>query len=238
MSSPRASLWKIRRNREQNEPTGNAEARSGFFIPLPTSSPAMGVLIVILVGAAVLIWQVWPKDPAGDSAEAGFLRDMYSHHSQAVALGMIIRDRTEDQNLEALATDIALTQSTQMGTMLGYLDLWGVPQGSTDLPMTWMGHPTDGLMPGMATAEEINQVRILPTAEAEMLFLNLMIRHHQGGVEMAEAYLERGNQDEVTLMADRIVLLQDSEIGTMNAMLEQRGQPPITDPLPDSHDEH
>ena len=39
-------------------------------------------------------------------------------------------------------------------------------------------------------------------------------------------------------MANRIVVLQDSEIDAMNYMLEQRGQPPITDPLPESHDDH
>jgi uncharacterized protein (DUF305 family) len=65
-----------------------------------------------------------------------------------------------------------------------------------------------------------------------------MIRHHQGGVDMAEAYLARGDQEEVSFMADRIVLLQAGEIDTMNAMLEQRGQSPITDPLPDSHEDH
>jgi uncharacterized protein (DUF305 family) len=81
-------------------------------------------------------------------------------------------------------------------------------------------------------------LQTLPVAEAEVLFLELMIRHHQGGVEMAEAYLERGDQDEVAFMADRIVLLQDSEIDTMNAMLEQRAQTPLTDPLPDDHEEH
>jgi uncharacterized protein (DUF305 family) len=54
---------------------------------------------------------------------------------------------------------------------------------------------------------------------------------------MSEAYLERGDHDDVAFMADRIVLLQSSEIETMNAMLEQRGESPITDPLPD-HDDH
>lgn len=238
MSSPKTSLWKIDRRRRNEVGETAAPARSGFFIPLPRTALALAVLGVVLVGAGVLAWQLWPRDPGGDSAEAGFLRDMYTHHSQAVAMGMIMRDRTGDQGLELLATEIALGQSTQMGTMLGYLDLWGIPLGTTDLPMSWMGHPTEGPMPGMATAEEINQVRSLPAAEAEVLFLQLMIRHHQGGVEMAEAYLDRGDQEEVAFMADRIILLQDAEIDTMNTMLEQRGQPPITDPLPDSHEDH
>jgi len=238
MSSPKASLWKINRTRDRHDSPGRGPNRRGFVVPMPATRLAMGLLAVIVVGVVVLAWQMWPKDPGGDSPEAGFLRDMYTHHSQAVGMGMIIRDRTEDPELEALATDIALTQSTQMGTMLGYLDLWDISLGSSELPMTWMGSPTEGLMPGMATPDDIERLESLPVAEAEVLFLELMIRHHQGGVEMAEAYLERGDQEEVAFMAGRIVLLQDSEIDTMNAMLEQRGQSPITDPLPDSHEEH
>ncbi len=238
MSIPKASLWKVQRNRDRHDPADRQSGRNGLFGPIPSTGLALGLLGVIVVGNAVLACQLWPKDPGGDSAEAGFLRDMYTHHSQAVAMGMIIRDRTEDPELEALATDIALTQSTQMGTMLGYLDIWGIPLGSSELAMTWMGHPTEGLMPGMATPEEIEQLQTLPVAKAEVLFLELMIRHHQGGVEMAEAYLERGDQEEVAFMADRIMLLQASEIDTMNAMLEQRAQTPLTDPLPDDHEEH
>jgi uncharacterized protein (DUF305 family) len=214
------------------------ESRRGLFIPLPATALATAVLVLILAGAGVLLWQMWPRDPGNDSAEAGFMRDMFVHHSQAVEMSMIIRDRTEDPELFALATDMALTQSTQMGAMQGYLESWGLPFAGDEAPMTWMGHPTEGLMPGMATDEQIQQLRDLPVDEAEVLFLQLMIRHHQGGVEMAEALLERSDESGVELMADRVIVLQDSEIGTMNQMLEARGQEPSTDPLPETHEAH
>ena len=214
------------------------ERRNGFFVPLPSTALAMGVLALIVLGVGVLLWQLWPRDPGNDSAEAGFLRDMYEHHAQAVEMAMIIRDRTEDEALFYMATDIALTQSTQMGTMQGYLELWGLPLTSDDAPMTWMGSPVeDGLMPGMATNEEIEQLRTLPVEEAEVLFLQLMIRHHQGGVMMAEAALDEVDQEQVETMAERIVILQDGEIDAMNDMLVARGEEPITDPLPE-HEGH
>jgi uncharacterized protein (DUF305 family) len=230
-------VWKIRRLQEERA-TASEERRNGFFVPLPTTALAMGVLALIILGVGVLLWQLWPRDPGNDSAEAGFLRDMFEHHSQAVEMAMIIRDRTEDENLFFIATDIALTQSTQMGTMQGYLELWGLPLTSDDAPMTWMGSPVEeGLMPGMATAEEIQQLRDLPVAEAEVLFLQLMIRHHQGGVMMAEAALELVDQEQVETMAERIDILQEGEIAAMNDMLVARGQEPITDPLP-PHEGH
>ena len=193
-----------------------------------------------IVGASVLIWQLWPRDPNTNSAEAGFLRDMHTHHSQAVEMAMIIRDRTEDPELFALSTDIALTQQAQLGGMQGYLEIWGLPFAGKDLPMTWMGHPTEGLMPGMATTEQIEQLQTLPVPEAEALFLELMIRHHQGGVDMAQAVLDRSDNAQIEVMASRTVLLQETDIGTMNQMLEARGLEPITDPLPpsDEHSDH
>jgi uncharacterized protein (DUF305 family) len=223
---------------EEDEVTEPTPLRRGFFVPLPGTVMALSLLAVVVIGIGVLAWQLWPRDPAGDSAEAGFLRDMYNHHAQAVEMAMIIRDRTSDEGLHTLATEIALGQSTQMGTMLGLLQAWDIPQGTTELPMTWMGHPTEGLMPGMATQEEIDQLSSLPVDQAEVLFLQLMIRHHQGGVEMANAYLDRGSNDDVILMAERIVLFQQNEIDAMNLMLEQRGEAPITDPLPDDHAAH
>ncbi len=219
--------------------TSTPTPRKGFFIPLPTSAIAAALLAVLLVGAAVLLWQLWPRDPSSNSPEAGFLRDMNMHHSQAVEMAMIIRDRTEDPDLFLLATDIALTQSQQMGGMQGYLESWDLPFAGSEEPMAWMGHAGEP-MPGLATPEQVQQLKDLPVAEAEVLFLQLMIRHHQGGVDMAEAILDRSDQPQVELMANRVVLLQDSEIDTMNQMLEQRGQEPITDPLPGTseHDGH
>jgi uncharacterized protein (DUF305 family) len=232
MANPKRSIWKIERLREQQHPKAE-RPRNGFFVPLPASALAMGILAAIVVGASVFVWTAWPRDPGNDSPEAGFLRDMFVHHAQAVDMSMIIRDRTEAESLLFYtATDIALTQSTQMGTMQGYLDLWGLPITGDDPAMTWMGMPTEGLMPGMATDEQIEQLRTLPVDQAEILFLQLMIRHHQGGVDMAEAALDRCDEEHVRDMAQRIITLQSGEIDAMNQMLIERGADPITDPLP------
>lgn len=189
------------------------------------------LLALLIVGGLIMVIAL-DRTPGDDSAEAGFLRDMMPHHDQAVEMALIIRDRTDDQQLFFTATDITLTQQNQIGMMGGWLQLWDLSPNQDGPMMAWMDHPIDeGLMPGMATQEEIDQLRTLPLEEAEVLFLQLMIRHHQGGVHMGQAYLARGDQEDVSRFAESLVRVQRLEIETMNVMLEQRGQEPITDPL-------
>lgn len=163
--------------------------------------------------------------PANNSAEAGFVRDMSTHHAQAVSMADAIRSRTQDPLLAALATDIVLTQQSQIGRFSGWLDQWGLPMTSLDAPMSWAQEHTAmdmEAMPGMATNDEIRQLDSLPLDQAEVLFLNLMIRHHRGGVEMAEAVLTMTGRDEVRRLASSIVTSQQSEIDAMQSMLDER----------------
>ena len=201
---------------------------SGSFIE--RSWKWLAALLVLLVVGALVLFQMSMRPPDGDSPAAGMLRDMLPHHTQAVEMALTIRDRTEDEQLRALATDIILSQQNQIGMMEGWLDLWDLSPNLQGPMMAWMDHPVEEgeIMPGMATSEQVESLRMLPIDEAEVAFLQLMIRHHQGAVHMADAYLERGDQEEVSEFARSIIAVQDREIETMNAMLEQRGVDPIT----------
>lgn len=202
--------------------------------PRPGSSRAkvlavgVVVLILLLVGSAFAVEAFWERTPGEDSAEAGFLRDMQTHHLQAVEMAMIIRDRSDDEQIDAMATDIAFSQTSQIGTMQGFLNIWELNPTGDNPPMAWMGHPMSGLMPGMATEEQIEQLRTLPVHEAETLFLQLMNRHHVAGVEMAEAIIERSDQEDIVEMAESMIRVQSAEIEIMNMFLEERGEAPIT----------
>lgn len=197
-----------------------------------TSWLLVGVAILALLGGGAVLARAIDETPDNDSVEAGFLRDMSVHHSQAVEMAFIVRDRTEDEQLRFLATDIILAQQSEIGMMEGWLRVWDVPLSSSDPPMTWMGHAVDGTMPGMATPEQVEQLRTLPVDQAEVLFLQLMIRHHQSAIDMAQAYLDRGNQENVEAFAGNVLRVQQNEINTMNQMLEARGEQPITGSMP------
>ncbi|WP_055589476.1 DUF305 domain-containing protein [Peterkaempfera griseoplana] len=171
--------------------------------------------------------------PADGSPEAGFARDMSVHHQQAVNMSFIVRDRTQDPEVRLLAFDIINTQANQRGMMSGWLDQWGLAQTSTAKPMAWMGMGDDyqahdgSLMPGMATNAQLDQLRKASGKAAEVLYLQLMIEHHKGGVHMAQGYVAMSHNAVEKRLAQTMVAGQTSEIKLMTDMLKARGAKPL-----------
>ncbi|MFE3180161.1 DUF305 domain-containing protein [Streptomyces violascens] len=169
------------------------------------------------------------RTPTATSADAGFARDMSTHHQQAVEMSFIVRDRTSDEEVRRLAYDIANTQANQRGMMLGWLDLWGLPKNeASQPPMAWMGmgmEPgADGaLMPGMATNADLAKLRGLSGRDTEVLYLQLMTEHHKGGIHMAQGCVERCTVGPEKRLAQGMVDSQQSEIDLMAQMLKKRG---------------
>ena len=142
-----------------------------------------------------------------------------------------------------LAFDISATQTNQVGRMQGWLTLWGLPISGGEV-MSWMGgahggHSTsmagmdmgsDVLMPGMATEEELANLRALSGPAFDVEFLRLMIRHHQGGKNMAEYAAAHAQVGAVRDLARTIAEAQTAEVTTMERMLSARGGTPLPAP--------
>jgi len=194
-----------------------------------------GVLAVALCVAAGMLIGSRRATPRDDSAEAGFARDMATHHAQAVDMSFVVRDKSTDQDLRTLASDIIVTQSAQRGMFMGWLQQWGLPQASARPRMAWMpGHvhsapATDGavLMHGMASNGELRSLDDATGVDAEIRFLQLMIRHHEGGVIMARALMALSDRRELVQMAKSIDEGQRAEIALMRSMLAARGAQPL-----------
>ena len=188
---------------------------------------------VLLVAAALFCGYMLggPSHPLDTGPDAGFLRDMSVHHNQAVDMSMIILDKVEDPELHTVATDMARTQQAQVGRMQGWLLAWDLPVRAPDEPMAWMaGHDHGGggdgdvpeTMPGLATPEQLDELRAAEGVEAEVLFLELMIAHHLGGIEMAEAEVRLGREEMVVGFAQGMIDSQGAEVGLMERMLDDR----------------
>ncbi|MPZ84568.1 MAG: DUF305 domain-containing protein [Actinophytocola sp.] len=210
------------------------------------------MLVMLLVGAAGGVVVTLSRNgadtpPDTSSVDVGFAQDMRVHHLQAVTMAGIERDRTTDPVLRGIAFDIESTQLAQSSEMAGWLTVWEQP----DLPpaggghMAWMseggthshsngeGGRTTGTvqrMPGMATTQELNQLRKLSGRDLDVLFLQLMLRHHQGGLEMAEYGAQHASEGHVRNLAAKIVTSQQNESDLMAKYLQQRGGKPLPHP--------
>ena len=204
-----------------------------------TYRPLTIAAAVLLAVAAVLFFVMGRSGtPTELSPEAGFSRDMAKHHAQAVEMSFLVRDASTATDIRSLTYDIINTQSTQRGVFMGWVQQWGLDQTGGRPDMAWMaghsGHSgtagtaaTPGPMPGMASAQELADLTAAKGEDAEILYLKLMIRHHEGGVDMAKGLLSLSDRDEVTTMAQHIVNGQSGEISLMKDMLRQRGAAPF-----------
>lgn len=160
--------------------------------------------------------------PGDTSPEAGFARDMKIHHAQAVQMGMIEYQKGSNLAVRSLGGDIALTQQAQIGMMSQWLDDWGLSANGSAAPMSWMPDgPSlvhDGLMPGMATPDQIKQLESATGSDVDRLFLQLMINHHLGGLHMVEGVLKTAKDPDVISLAEGMKAGQQSEITAMQQL--------------------
>lgn len=182
-----------------------------------------------------------PADPTAGSVDVGFAQDMIVHHDQASEMAAIALTQSEDVRVRNLAFDILTTQQNQIGQMQGWLNLWDQPLLPPGPHMTWMtehGHGHDHgattdeatgteLMEGMATQQELADLRAATGPELDVLFLQLMLRHHEGGLPMMEYGAQYASVPSVRHLAQSMVNVQDSESQLMTDMLTERGAQPL-----------
>ena len=185
-----------------------------------------GALVLgLLVGLAGAFLALQLRTPGDDSAEAGFLRDMSTHHAQAVEMSMIVHTRSTNAAIVPLSSDIALTQQAQIGYLQAWLRDWGLSPTGSQPAMAWMpdsaGAVVNGLMPGMATPEQLAALRKATGKDLDVMFLTLMRQHHLGGIHMAQEVLAQSDEADVTWLAQRMVANQQGELTVIDDLLRQ-----------------
>jgi uncharacterized protein (DUF305 family) len=188
----------------------------------------IGVLVFgLVVGLAAGYLVPRLRTPGDDSAEAGFLRDMSTHHAQAVEMSMIAHANSTNPAVVTLAGDIALTQHGQINYMQAWLHDWHLSPTSSQPAMAWMpdsaGAVVNGLMPGMATPAQLDRLRKASGRDLDVQYLTLMRQHHLGGIHMAQEILKLSHNGDVTWLAQTMVTSQQGEITLIDNMLKQLG---------------
>jgi uncharacterized protein (DUF305 family) len=187
---------------------------------------AAAVAVGLLLGAIASLLVVPSLTRPGDtSAEAGFARDMSTHHAQAVEMAMLAHQKGNDIAVRTVGGDIALTQQGQIGTMQAWLREWKLSPTGSQPRMAWMPEGSEGvengLMPGMATDADRERLRNATGREFDVLFLQLMLKHHLGGIHMAEEVLDLTDDAEVRRLAQSMVNGQRGEVAMFQDFLKR-----------------
>ena len=138
---------------------------------------------------------------------------------------MIAHAGTTDPTIVSLSADIALTQNGQVGVMQAWLRDWGLSPTGSEPTMAWMpggqASVQNGLMPGMATPAQIDQLRKATGKDLDVQFLTLMRAHHLGGLHMAQAILDQSDNKDVTWLAESMVTGQQSDLNLIDDLLKK-----------------
>ena len=163
--------------------------------------------------------------PQGDHTQADvtFAQQMVPHHQQAVEMAKLVPSHSTNQKVLELASQIQQAQDPEIQKMTGWLQTWGAPAPTTGMNMPGMNMPgmDHGSMPGMMTSDDMTKLGQVKGAAFDRLWLQMMIQHHQGAVEMAKTELQQGASNEARQLAQQIIDTQQKEIATMNQLLSQ-----------------
>ncbi|MER6693593.1 DUF305 domain-containing protein [Streptomyces minutiscleroticus] len=149
-----------------------------------------------------------------NAADTAFAQGMIPHHRQAVEMAALAASRAGSAEVKKLAQDIEKAQAPEIETLSGWLASWG-----EDVPAEGaMDHSAHG-MGGMMTDEDMDRLEKASGKAFDTAFLDMMVEHHEGAVEMAETERADGAYGPATKMAGEIVTSQSAEIERMNKLL-------------------
>lgn len=149
-----------------------------------------------------------------------FATMMIPHHRQAVEMADMLEGRSDvSAELLDLAAQIKKAQQPEIDKMTGWLESWGENVPGPDSPMG--DHAGHAGMGGMMTDEQMSELAAASGADLEKMWLEMMIEHHEGAVDMAEMEKQHGEFAEAISMAEDIISSQQAEIEQMKKMLGQ-----------------
>ncbi len=169
-----------------------------------------------------------PANPAAaphNAADVAFATGMIPHHGQAITMADMATSKATNPQVQTLAAAIKTAQGPEITTMSGWLTGWGQPVPSTTGGQDMAGMGTGSNMGGMSgeagmmSEQEMQQLSATTGAQFDRMWLQMMIKHHQGAVTMARTEVGNGQHPDAKQLAQRIIAAQNTEIATMTALL-------------------
>lgn len=171
------------------------------------------------------------EDPIHTAADVTFVQQMIPHHEQALAMTALVAGRASSDDLATIAERIEASQGQEIDQMEDWLTTRGeaVAGMHGDHSGEHSGEHSDDHagMPGMLSPRQLDRLEAATGERFDRLFLQAMIRHHEGAVVMVESLLaggEGGQESEVFQLASHIATDQAVEIAAMKRELRQAGR--------------
>src|SRR5512145_76267 len=163
---------------------------------------------------------------AYNDADVDFASDMIQHHAQALQMVDLTLGRKLDAEVVTLTEQIRTAQAPEIEKMADWLEDWDqpVPETSRDHANAHAQEHGESVemdtdMPGMLSAKELESLESASGPEFQTMWLEMMIEHHEGAVEMAEVQVEEGSNAKAVALAEDIISTQEREISTMQDLL-------------------
>jgi uncharacterized protein (DUF305 family) len=151
-----------------------------------------------------------------NAADEMFVTGMIPHHEQALEMAEILLDKDGvDDRVVALAERIQAAQQPEIDLMNSWLDEWGVDSDMGDMP--GMDHGNGGMM----SDDDMAALEAASGDDASVLFLEQMIEHHEGAIEMSEQEVDNGQNADAVELAQQIIDAQTAEIAEMQDLLDE-----------------
>ena len=172
-----------------------------------TASPSTG---------ATAAASTMPMDSKFNDSDVAFAKGMIPHHQQAVEMADIALDPKAgaSEQVRDLATRIKAGQDPEIAKMTGWLTAWGEP-----MAMTTDGGHDMATMDGMMSTAEMDSLRTLTGTAFDKMWMEMMIRHHESAIAMAQTVKGAGSDPDVLALADQVIAAQQGEIAEMKALL-------------------
>ena len=156
-------------------------------------------------------------------SDVRFMQGMIGHHAQALEMTALLRSRTVSEDMRKLGMRIEVSQADEIKMMQDWLQRRG-----ERLPDPHAHHaPGAHLMPGMLTPEEMSRLGDAKGSVFDRLFLELMIKHHEGALVMVQDLFSQpraGQEPEIFTFASDVDADQRMEIQRMASMLKELQQ--------------
>ena len=167
------------------------------------------------------------SDTRFSPADVKFMQDMIVHHQQAVDLAALVEGRSNNSDIVAIAGRIDASQADEIAFMREWLAERGQPAAMQH--HAGMDHAAHHLMMGMATPAQVAELGTLESTAFDRLFLQLMVRHHGGAIDMVETLHDQPGTAYDPVMfefTNDLVKEQQAEIDRMNAILAELSDDP------------